>query len=42
MKCNMFHAESAKYAEELVLFCDFQRLLREKTGNTVKRYNQDF
>ena len=36
----MFHAESAKYAEKLVLFCDFQRLLREKTGNTAKRYNQ--
>ena len=23
-----------------MLFCDFQRLLREKTGNTAKRYNQ--
>ena len=41
MKAVYFTQKAQKHAEKVVLFCVFQRLLREKIGNNSKRYNQD-
>ncbi len=40
MKAVSFTQKAQKHAEKVVLFCVFQRLLREKIGNNAKRYNQ--